>query len=59
MIIAAREAIAPRDPITALTGYEPSVIGAPVSSYDLMAIGPFVLAAVVVAGVRKMRRPRD
>lgn len=59
MIIAPRDAIAPRDPIAALTGFEPSITGAPVSSYDLMAIGPFVLAAVVVAGIRKMRRPRD
>lgn len=59
MMIAPRDAIAPRDPIAELTGFEPSVTGAPVSSYDLMAIGPFVVAAVVVAGIRKMRRPRD
>jgi len=59
MTLVPREAITPRDPIAELTGYEPSVTAAPVSSYDLMAIGPFVVAAVVVAGIRKLRRPRD
>ena len=59
MMILSRDAIAPRDPIAELTGFEPSITGAPVSSYDLMAIGPFVVAAVVVAGVRKLRRSRE
>jgi len=59
MLLTPRDATVPRDPIAVLTGFEPSVTAAPVSSYDLMAIGPFVLAAVVVAGIRKMRRRRD
>ena len=61
MIFTPRDAVAPRDEplLTTFPAYEPSVVGAPVSSYDLIAIGPFVVAAVVVAGVRKMRRPRD
>ena len=42
-------------PSGTLNGFEPMIVG-PVSSYDLMAIGPFVLAALVVAGIRKLRR---
>jgi len=42
-------------PSDALNGFEPMIVG-PVSSYDLMAIGPFLLAAMIVAGVRKFRR---
>ena len=46
------------DPFADLTGFEPNMT-APVSSYDLMAIGPFVVAAVIVAGVKKLMRRRD
>jgi hypothetical protein len=42
----------------ALNGFEPMIVG-PVSSYDLMAIGPFLLAAIVVAGVRKFKRRNE
>lgn len=43
---------------TLLLGFD-SAAAAPLSSYDLLAIGPFVVAAVVVAGVRKVRRLLD
>lgn len=32
---------------------------APLGSYDLLAILPFLLAAMIVAAVRKLRRRRD
>ncbi len=42
-------------PSDTLNGFEPMIVG-PVSSYDLMAIGPFLLAAMVFAGIRKLRK---
>ena len=46
------------DPITYHTGFETTVT-TPLSSYDLLAILPFLLAAMTVAAVRKFRRKRD